>query len=675
MALARASGWWNPWRGDEVTTPGGTSSCPDLEALQRQKDALRIQAAAVAAQQAALTEEEIRLQQKRVALEQQEQQLAAHLEEKRQRLEAIRDEAKQARAALQHERAAYEQRVALVMDDLARSRREVADGQRLAQVERQRLLTLRRRLKRRWHRQWAGERAALRQRERAIEQGHRRLEEESKRLEQGKADLAQARLRFNGDIEITKRQWRVDQDQLSQEQAELREHSRALDRREAALVEAESRLAQEQQHWEETRLHLGQEAEGLQSRVQNYRRKILDQEQEVTRLETVIRDLRDRAGERGKAKGESEESPDNPATALSPFPFRLSPPEAVVEQELHEGQLRQREADLQERLAELERLAAELADQRLGLVEECARWAQAQQLWRQDHQSAADDLEALGLHLRQQEGTLLLRAQALEVTEYGLRPRCQELAQERRHLEAWKSRLAAATAAWEGAKERLLAELRSREEDVEQRLAGVTELRERWDKRRRRQVLWLRGQLVACAQLRQESSALRQEWLRRSSGLAQEQRALAEQALAVEQYRQECIGKAPNPAAAEQRLEKLRRRWAALSTSTEKTLAEERRLLEVEAARLEEHFSRLQQHAEEVSAQEADLASRQAVWEQQQTDSEGEQAKLRQQLQCLHGQRDRYEQQLEALRDEVERLARLLLDETEPAALQVVQAA
>src|SRR5439155_19901528 len=94
---------------------------------------------------------------------------------------------------------------------------------------------------------------------------------------------------------------------------------------------------------------------------------------------------------------------------------------------------------------------------------------------------------------------------------------------------------------WRGEQDRLLANLRVREALVEQHLAALIDLRERWGKRRLRQVCRLRSQRSACEELRREGEANRQEWLRRSTLWAKEARTLAERALALEQYRQRWI--------------------------------------------------------------------------------------------------------------------------------------
>jgi chromosome segregation ATPase len=637
-------------------TPAAQSS------REREKDALRIQAAAVAAQQAALTEEEFRLQQRRAALEQQEEQLAAHLEEKRQRLIALRDEARQAHNVLLEERAAFDHRVTLVKRELMQTRREIADGQQQVRGQRRRVLSLRYQLKRRWHRHWAAARTALRQREAELAERHRKLESAEQQLQDARANFEQTRLRLNGEVELARRQLREDREHFHKEQQEVHDRGQILDRQAAALAEAEQRLATEHQHWQGAVFELKREADGLETRIKNYRRKILDQQQEVHRLETVIHDLQTRQ----VAQTPRQPASDSPGVDPVPVP-------AEVEQRL--WQLRQAEADLQERLAALERLAGELADQRLYLAEECARLAQAQQHWQHEQQATAGDLEALGQRLHEQEQALHVREQALEVADYAVRQRSEELAATQRLLEAWKARLAVAVTDWEAERDRLLAEVRGREELAERRLAHGAALQDRWQRRRRRQILRLRARRATYEELRREAFALREDCLGRSALLEREQRALAEQSLALEQYRHECTARSAHPAAAERRLEQLRRRWAALSGAAQRRLDSERHRLEAEAARLEEQARLLREQTDEALAHEADLSSRQAAWESQQAQAAAEQDQIRRELRSLYHQRDQDERQVAVLRDEVERLARVLLTEGDTLRLPLGRAA
>ncbi|HLN32653.1 MAG TPA: FHA domain-containing protein [Gemmataceae bacterium] len=639
----------------------------NAEALEKEKESLRIQAAAVAAQQAVLMHEEMELQQHRSALQQQEQQLAAHLEDKRQRLVALRNDAQRARAALEQERAAYEERVAQVLRELAHSRVEIKDQQSVLLVQRRRLSGLRRRLKRRWHRHWSVERAAMCRRETEIHELERQLEEEALELRQVKAQQEQARLHFNGEFELKQRQQQAAWDELRGTQAELQEQARLLGQREAELLEGERNLAKEKRVWNATRLRLNKEVEGLEKRVHSYRRKIIDQEQEVLGLEILRRDVQSRQSNDAVCLSQAAENGSSQGHTIA---------EAAGSNEAQaREQLREAEAALQCRLAALEDLSAELADQRLYLAEECERLAQGQLRWQQERTATVAGLEALGLELQEREQSVCTRERSVERAEFAVQQQSAQVAQARTHLEALKARVAAGALAWEGERAGLLLDVRTREEVMEQRLAALTTLRERWDKRRQHQVTELRTQRRMYQELRRECANLREKWLQRSALQLGEQRAVAERALAMEQYRQEWISKAANPKAAEKRLERLRRRWTALSALATRSLAVERRRLEVEAKHLEDQILHLEQSREEVVAQHTELSSRQAAWEEEQIASEAEESRLKQEVMSLRDQRSQQEQVLKELRDQIERLARLLLEGDDPGSVPSVQAA
>jgi hypothetical protein len=228
---------------------------------------------------------------------------------------------------------------------------------------------------------------------------------------------------------------------------------------------------------------------------------------------------------------------------------------------------------------------------------------------------------------------------------------------------------------WEEEKELLLASLRAQEDLFGQQFTALNNLRQCWGKRRLRQIYRLRAERTTYKELRREAEALRLDCLRRSAVLGKEQRALLERALALEQYRQRWIARAANPKAAEKRLERLRRRWAALAASAERTLAQERKALETQAARLQERAGQLQQDADELAGREAELSAREAAWEQKQIHEQREHEKNQQELDSLRRQRQAQEQQIAALREEIERLARVLLDDNDPKPLPAARAA
>src|SRR5262249_6410655 len=176
-------------------------------------------------------------------------------------------------------------------------------------------------------------------------------------------------------------------------------------------------------------------------------------------------------------------------------------------------------------------------------------------------------------------------------------------------------RMAARESTWESDRDRLLFDIHSKEKLADQRLQAIGQLHERWLRRRRREIQWIQTERTVSAKLRHEYAALRQDLLRRSAHLERAQRSLAEKALAIEQFQQECVASSPYPAAASRRLEKLRSGWAALSTAAQKAVSEQRQALDKEAAELDQYFGRLKKQSDKIAAQEAELARQLSTWE------------------------------------------------------------
>jgi hypothetical protein len=334
--------------------------------------------------------------------------------------------------------------------------------------------------------------------------------------------------------------------------------------------------------------------------------------------------------------------------------------EAVRAAQLHEA-----ETALERRAALLLRLAEELADQRRHLVEQWERLALAHHTWHQERLAASSALDALVVSWPAREEALVARRGLLEAAESDLRRRHQEAIHLRQHLEAWAARVRLRETSWESERDRLVADLRGREAVAEKHLDALVEVRQRWAKRRRQELDVVRAERAACEQLRQECNALREEWWRRGNALEEDRRLLAEKTLALEQYRQQYVVRAADAAAAERRVERLRRRWRTQNANQLRALAAERQALQEENARLEDRHTTLHKQMEELTVRETHLAQRQTAWEESQALAESRQAKLQQELQSMQGQRDRYALHLLELQDEVERIAGVLLEESE----------
>src|SRR5262249_9771680 len=134
---------------------------------------------------------------------------------------------------------------------------------------------------------------------------------------------------------------------------------------------------------------LKKEADGLEARITNQRRKIQEQEQEVARLNAGLEELQARAAQPERVV--SVELPPLPA----PDP---TPQQAAILQET--------EAAWWERIAELDSLAGDLADQRLHLTEQWHRLAQAQERWQQERETLTVELDDLARRLEERERVL-----------------------------------------------------------------------------------------------------------------------------------------------------------------------------------------------------------------------------------------------------------------------------
>jgi hypothetical protein len=602
------------------------------------KDALRIQAAAVAAQQAALGDEETRLEQRRAALEQQETQLAAHLEEKRRRLIQLHEEARQARGLLQEERTAFQETVAKTQQELAAGQKEIQQ----AQAERRRLVQLRRRLKKRWHRHWLAERRALSQEKKALEVERETLHQQRAVLEQESARLAEKRLHDNGEIELGKRQLHDQCQQLRQEQeawnasrareqSELKRRAKVLEAAEAALAQTQRDLAYDQHEWQGMRLLLQREAEGLDARIVNQRRLLAEQDNLV----------------------------EMPLRAETPFGPCARPESETGQRSRHVSKV-----DLHNELQRLQRLAGDLADQRWQLVDQWERLAQTQARWQAERDAAAAELKALAARLAEHDPSLEAIERRREETTREIQRQHLELTHERHDLEAWHVRLRGREAAWEGERDRLLAEQRSREEAAEQLRLALTNLRDRWAARRKREQEQLRAERAATEKLRQEWMTLREQWYRRAAALEDQARALAEKELALERHRQQVLTLAPDAAAAERAIELLRRRLSRQNAAAARRHAQAQRKLHTELAQLKSGFASLHQQADALIEREIGLAEQETILEEQKTRDQSDQLQGEARMRRLRAQHDIYEQQILALQNEVERVALVLLHES-----------
>jgi hypothetical protein len=653
-------------------------------AVATDRDTLRIQAAAVAAQQAALGDQEARLQQRQSALEQQQEQLSAHLEEKRQRLAQRQDQAQAERKALQAERDSYTRFLDRVRGDLTQAQMELVDGQQKVQAERRRLMDLHRRLKQRWHRHWVAEKKTLDARKEEVANEECNLAQLRDQLQKQEATLTRERLRFNGDYEIGRRHlhnaWaKVRQAQQKwrqrrhQESTALRLRARELAEAELALADSQRRLETEQADRNTQRLLLERELDGLNQRIRNYREKVFEQRQEISRLDVQLQERRS-ALTSFSASPVNPEAPDSASDKANLVLDKASAAQAAARQAGSSAPISDApDGSLERRLADLDRLAGELADQRSHLAEQWQRLVATQDRWHKDRASAAAEMEAAAQQLQEQEQALEVRQKALQEADDALRERHRSLVHLRQHMVGWRARLKAREASWEGERLHLLTEMRHREALAKHHLHTLTQIRRRWAKQRSLELEKLRAEQAACEKLRTECAGLRQQWQQRFTELDGEKRLLVEKQLALAQHRQETQG--ADSVTDRHRLERLRRHWLTLNAATVRATAHERDELKNELDELESRHAEIQKQSASVAALEAKLAEKQTELEHKQTLLVSLHERMKNQLQTAQAQRACAEKQLARLREEVERIASSLIEEPEPPARSLDQAA
>jgi len=597
----------------------------------------------VAAQQADLAEQEVQLQQHRKALERQKEQLAAHLDERRRQLLQLRDQVRQDRAALKAEMEEARRQNEELRTALNRERQAVQKELQQAGQERRRLIELRKRLKKRWRKHWQTHETALERREQELKSQRAHWERETEKLQRERVQLMQDQLRFNGEVELERRRLQDEWQQLglaqqqweaclNQEQAERERRLRELEHRKAEVIAAEQNLAEQRRAAEELQFQLRKETEGLEARICNQRLKLLEYEKQWSAVASGVASVpRDEA----------------PGTLMQP------------------GSPRPRDPDVPRVLA---RLAGDLADQRHHLLEQWQCLVELQETWEPERSAILAQFETAARELVLVEQRLSEREQALAAREADLRQRQQALFDIRCSLEAWQARLTARETFLDNERIMLLADVRAREEMAEAQAQRLEEIRQRRARRRSQEIEELRVARAQHEQMRRDYALLWQECQERRAELIREHRELAAKALALEQFRQELLSRVADTPRADKRLERLRRRNLARIQAEERDLQRERAALLGETKRLDLREARLIEQEEKLLAQHEDWMKQVADWEERQAAAMALEQHRQQELQHWQRLHERDERELTELREEVERIARLLLEENEAAA-------
>jgi chromosome segregation ATPase len=201
------------------------------------------------------------------------------------------------------------------------------------------------------------------------------------------------------------------------------------------------------------------------------------------------------------------------------------------------------------------------------------------------------------------------------------------------------------------------------------------DIRRRWAEHRREEVAKVQSTMATCDKLRLEYAELRQSWQARWAALDDEQRILAEKTMALEQFREETAALAGDTPTLQRRVERLRRRWITQNANAIRAVARERQALKTEMASLETRFEEFQKRAAEVAAAEMAVSDKQMALEQKKTLLAAQHATLKQELKTAQAQRDAAQNLFDKTRDDIERIARSLIDEPEPPSLPADKAA
>jgi len=595
-------------------------------------DALRIQTAALVAQQAALFDRELRVQEREAALGRQEEQLADHLEDKRRQLLDLQDQITDAREKLRQKRAILDDLAERQARSLAAARDEAANLLGQAKADRQRMANLQRRLKERWRRERQSERTTFAVAKADLAAEHARLKADHDRFvdevirQTGRIELDKRRLKDGwARLGAERKEWH---DRRAVEMADLHRRLRDLARRDKAVSAAEAQ-------------HKAAQAQ--------YQKDINDRRHEIEYLETRIGHARQRLLEAQAGVIEAR-----PVVALAiPAP----PPDVVLPAITSASDAR---------LPALTEVAFELADQRLSLSEQTARLEQARRDWLAQRDAAVAELHALTAALHDKEQSLIRRAREISIAEQRSHAEFDALSQRRLRSEAEHTRREAVLAERHGELERGLSELAARGRWLTRRELQLNDMLRLWGRRRRTAIEQLAQASQACLAERDEWAAARDAWLHEYEQVVAERRDLAKRLLALEQSREEWLDPGKRSPLARKRLERLERHWVSQFDADVRELERLRETLSAEAVRLDESAERGRRDRLAAAEQLAAADKQLAMVEADQAALAADRLRVAESADAEHQLRIVAEARVEGLRNEVEGLARLLIDAPMP---------
>ncbi len=292
--------------------------------------------------------------------------------------------------------------------------------------------------------------------------------------------------------------------------------------------------------------------------------------------------------------------------------------------------------------------------------------------WEAGQTALLADLEESGQSLQHREQLVKERSEHLHVQEQilqvrvtQLQQRQESLSQMRCALEGWQARLTLQANSWHAERDQALNNVRLREESVAGQLARAEQLYRQRTQRLKQFAVELRKARLRCDLVRKQYITLWKTCQQQQQALLVEQQNVTRQTLALERFRLECITQSSNPAAAEKRLDRLQRNCNTLNAEAMRQIEREREGLVAEVSRLDER-ARLVAEMEQTLVQRTDaLALQLTDLENQQVVLTEADARRQKETEKAQAAQQLAEQQARELREEIERLARMLLDEAD----------
>jgi hypothetical protein len=317
---------------------------------------------------------------------------------------------------------------------------------------------------------------------------------------------------------------------------------------------------------------------------------------------------------------------------------------------------------------------ASLTDQRRHVLEQWVNVLRVQENWEKERQALLAEVEQTTYRLGQRESLIEAGESALQERQAQLEQHAGELARLRGTLEVWQSKLLLRKETWESERRQHLQDVQAREGAALLQMRRVHRHRRRCMKRLNKDL-----QLLTEAQQRSEEMRLLflsawKECEERQHALLSQQQEVTRQNQALERYRQEFLADAPDLPASEKLLEKYARELTALTARADKQVKRDRQTLQGVLERMEAQAEGLQAIHKELAhsrmkvvrkcnRREDELLKRELVMVEQHREME--------RMSAAH-QRD--QEMLKTLQDEVDRLARLLIDDDSPLVLHIAEA-